>query len=382
LRAGAIDSWVCRQTIHAADIIARPGPGRASPATLFRSGRRMARSHFFRHAHCRRFAIGIAAATMWLAVGSAYGDQQGDHGGGHWHDQVTISGSPAQSVTAGQAYSFTPSARDSYGRPLVFAITNKPSWAIFSSSTGQLSGTPSAGSVGNYSNIVIAASDGWRNAALGPFAVQVLASGAGSPPPPPTISGTPATSAMAGKAYSFQPTASGPNGTTLSFSVQNKPMWANFSIATGLLAGTPSSTQTGSYSNIVLSVSDGVSSSSLAPFSIAVDTAPSANPTVSLSASPATLTAGGSSTLSWSSSNATSCSAWGGWSGSEGTSGSVSTGALSSTTTFTLTCSGASGTTPATQSATVAVQSGGGGGSLSIASPGALPDATSGGGYF
>jgi mannan endo-1,4-beta-mannosidase len=55
---------------------------------------------------------------------------------------------------------------------------------------------------------------------------------------------------------------------------------------------------------------------------------------------------------------------------------------LSSTTTFTLTCNGASGTSPATQSATVAVQSGGGGGSLSIASPGTLPAATSGGGYF
>jgi len=58
----------------------------------------MARSQFFKHAHFRRFAIGIAATTMWLAVGSAYAD----HGGGHWHHQVTISGSPAQSVTAGQ----------------------------------------------------------------------------------------------------------------------------------------------------------------------------------------------------------------------------------------------------------------------------------------
>ncbi len=57
---------------------------------------------------------------------------------------------------------------------------------------------------------------------------------------------------------------------SLSFSVQNKPAWANFSIATGQLTGTPASTQTGSYSNIILSVSDGQASSALAPFTISV----------------------------------------------------------------------------------------------------------------
>jgi Putative Ig domain len=90
-----------------------------------------------------------------------------------------------------------------------------------------------------------------------------------------TITGSPATKVGTGQAYSFQPTASGPRGTTLAFSVQNKPSWANFSIATGLLSGTPSSTQTGTYSNIVVSASGGVSSSSLAPFSITVTSATS-----------------------------------------------------------------------------------------------------------
>jgi Putative Ig domain len=60
---------------------------------------------------------------------------------------------------------------------------------------------------------------------------------------------------------------------TLAFSVQNKPAWANFSIATGMLSGTPTSAQTGSYSNIVLSVSDGVASSALPPFTVTVTAA-------------------------------------------------------------------------------------------------------------
>ena len=200
-------------------------------------------------------ALVTSAASCTLNV--AYGA-----GSAHRQDEVTITGSPASEVGAGQAYSFTPSATDTSGRTLVFAITNMPPWASFSTSTGRLSGTPSAGSVGTYQNIVIRVSDAWQSASLPAFAIQVLA--------PPTISGTPRTSDVVGNAYSFQPTATGPSGTTLAFSVQNKPSWANFSIATGLLSGTPSSTQTGTYSNIVLSVSDGVSSSSLAPFSITV----------------------------------------------------------------------------------------------------------------
>jgi Putative Ig domain len=191
--------------------------------------------------------------------------------GGWRHDNVTISGSPATSVTAGQGYAFTPTATDSLGRTLVFAISNQPAWASFSTSSGQLSGTPGTGAAGTYSNIVIAVSDGWKSATLPAFSIRVLASA--SPAPPPTISGTPPTTDVAGSAYSFRPSASGPSGMTLSFSVQNKPTWANFSIANGLLSGTPTTAQIGTYSNIVISVSDGQASSALPAFGITV-TAP------------------------------------------------------------------------------------------------------------
>ena len=61
---------------------------------------------------------------------------------------------------------------------------------------------------------------------------------------------------------------------TLSFSVQNMPPWASFSTASGLLSGTPSSTQTGTYGNIIVSVSDGQASSALPAFSITVTAPP------------------------------------------------------------------------------------------------------------
>src|SRR5207248_8287981 len=157
---------------------------------------------------------------------------------------------------------------------LTFSISNKPSWANFNAGTGQLSGTPASANVGTYSNIMISVSDGTSNAALPAFAITVTA-----PPPPaaPTISGSPATSVVAGQNYSFTPTTTDPSGGTLTFSISNPPSWATFSTSTGQLSGTPATGNVGTYSNIVISVSDGMQSASLAAFSISV-TAPAPPP--------------------------------------------------------------------------------------------------------
>lgn len=190
-----------------------------------------------------------------------------------------ISGTPATSVQAGGHYSFEPAASDPEGKTLSFTISHAPSWATFSTSTGQLSGTPGSASVGTYSGIVITVSDGSLSASLPAFTIQVTAATS----PPPTISGTPATSIQAGQAYSFTPTANSASGSALSFSVQNKPAWATFSIATGQLSGTPASTNVGTFANIIISVSDGKTSAALPAFSIAVTSA----------------TTNGSATLHW-----------------------------------------------------------------------------------
>ncbi len=186
-------------------------------------------------------------------------------------DEVTISGSPASSVQAGQKYNFQPTAKDSAGKSVSFSVQNKPSWATFSIATGDLSGTPTA--AGDYASVVISASDGTSSAALPAFAINVT----NPVTSPPTISGTPTTSVTAGSSYSFKPTASGPSGDTLTFSIGNKPSWATFSSTTGQLSGTPTGANVGSYSNITISVSDGTQSASLASFSIAVAAAQTAS---------------------------------------------------------------------------------------------------------
>lgn len=182
----------------------------------------------------------------------------------------TITGTPATSVQAGANYSFQPAASDADGNTLTFAIANKPSWATFSTTTGQLSGTPATTNVGTYSNITISVSDGTTIVSLPAFSVQVAA----PPAIPPTIGGNPPTQAQVGTAYSFTPTASDSSGKTLSFSIQNKPSWATFSIATGQLSGTPGTADAGTDANIVITVSDGTISAALRAFTITVAAAP------------------------------------------------------------------------------------------------------------
>jgi hypothetical protein len=195
-----------------------------------------------------------------------------------------IGGTPPATVAAGQLYSFQPSASDPHSKPLTFSIAQAPSWASFDTSTGKLSGTPTAAQTGTYANIVITASNGTLSTSLGAFTITVTGSGV---PDAPLIGGTPGTSVTGGQAYRFQPTSSDPQGKSLQFSIINRPTWASFSTLTGLLSGTPTAAQTGSYPNIVISVSNGTESASLPPFSILVSKAPAAgSPTIS--GSPAT----------------------------------------------------------------------------------------------
>jgi Putative Ig domain len=225
----------------------------------------------FKHpAGGRRLAFGACAlaAIMQLAAAHAHGYYH------HWQPRPTISGTPSTTDVAGNAYSFTPTASAPRGYTLTFSISGKPSWASFNRTTGQLAGTPTAANVGSFANIAIGVSDGVASASLAPFTIKVSAPVNSAPPPPsntpPTISGTPASTAAVGTLYSFTPKASDTDGDPLSFSVQNKPSWASFSIASGALSGTPTSANAGTYSSIVISVSDGHTSASLAPFSINV----------------------------------------------------------------------------------------------------------------
>jgi hypothetical protein len=199
----------------------------------------------------------------------------GGGGGGGGSGSLAISGTPSQGATVGTSYTFTPTVSDPSKASESFTIVNRPGWATFSATTGTLTGTPTAAWAGNQENdILITVSAGGASASLPEFHIKVSAASSGGGSDVPVISGTPSTSVVAGSAYSFQPTAKDPDGKTLSFSVQNKPTWATFSIASGLLDGTPTTAQTGAYDDIVISASNGTSTSALPAFNVSVTKAP------------------------------------------------------------------------------------------------------------
>jgi len=142
----------------------------------------------------------------------------------------TISGQPVTALNAGTAYMFLPTASNANGATLTFAIQNKPSWAVFNASTGELAGTPGASDVGSYNGIQISVSNGAATSALPAFGISVTQSSTGSAtlswlPPTTNTNGTPLTNLAGYKIYY------GTNSSSLNQSVQiANPGIANYAI--------------------------------------------------------------------------------------------------------------------------------------------------------
>lgn len=87
---------------------------------------------------------------------------------------------------------------------------------------------------------------------------------------PPSIGGLLPGIAVAGQAFSFQPSAGDTDGGALTFSLSTQPSWATFDPATGRLYGTPKQTDVGSQTTIAFSVSDGTYTRALPASTITV----------------------------------------------------------------------------------------------------------------
>ena len=105
----------------------------------------------------------------------------------------------------------------------------------------------------------------------------------------------------------------------------------------------------------------GAQSGGAGTFRVRVGTAPSL-PTVTLTADPARVSPGRTTSLQWTSTNATQCTASGAWSGTKAVTGSESTQALSTQSTFNLECVGPGGSSSAQLVVSVSAPSTGGGG--------------------
>jgi hypothetical protein len=104
----------------------------------------------------------------------------GTGGTGGTNQAPSIGGSPAPMAKQGTEYVFVPTADDPDGDTLTFWVTGLPSWASFDEVSGEISGTPDAGDLGNYSNITVGVTDGAANVLLSAFSVEVVATALGT----------------------------------------------------------------------------------------------------------------------------------------------------------------------------------------------------------
>jgi hypothetical protein len=178
----------------------------------------------------------------------------------------SIQGQPPSTVIAGTMFSFRPSASDADGDRLVYSVRNRSAWMSFDDRTGELSGTPAIGDVGNSAAIIISVSDGKATASMEAFVITVLA----PPNRPPSITGSPSTTAIVGQRYVFAVSSADPDADRLVHDILGRPRWAEFDAATGRLEGIPTSGDIGTTGEIRIGVSDGRARASLDAFVIQV----------------------------------------------------------------------------------------------------------------
>ncbi|QSX41115.1 Ig-like domain-containing protein [Shewanella cyperi] len=223
--------------------------------------------------------------TLWLTVAAP--SSNGDMNfllridGNGAIDSSFNGGSPAQ-FGAGQKFNPLTMQKDSAGRLVIAGWVSRYSYDFsFVARMNADGSNDETFATGGAKTFDFSANTDFTDLAIKPNGDLVIATYAGwnndrgmlvhlTENSPPTISGTPAAEVNQDAAYSFIPTAADPENDNLSFSIQNKPAWGSFDTNTGALTGTPGYADVGNFSDIVISVSDGKLSASLAAFNISV----------------------------------------------------------------------------------------------------------------
>jgi len=161
----------------------------------------------------------------------------------------------------------TLSGSDEDGENLFFSIVangEKGTTAIMDSSTGAFTYTPAPNANGA-DLFTFRVNDGLLDSNTATVSVEIVPVNDA-----PEITGTPEPSVYENKTYRFQPSSMDADGDTLFFSIINQPPWAGFDGNTGLLSGIPTHAHVGTFTGIVIMVSDGELNSSLPAFDVTV----------------------------------------------------------------------------------------------------------------
>jgi plastocyanin len=233
-------------------------------------------------------------------------------------------------------------------------------WTGTQKTSGTLTLTPSA--AGTYTYTLTCSNTGGASKP-GSATLTVTSATGGTAPAAPTLTLAP-TSIVEGKSTTITWSSTNATSCKASASSSSAGAWTGTQKTSGTLTLTPSATGTYTYT-LTCSNASGTSKPSTATLTVSASTT-AAPATPSLNLATTSITAGTSTTITWSSSNATLCTASGNWSGPLATSGTQTLKPASTGTyTYSLSCSNAAGNSPLTSqtlNVTAAASSGGGGG--------------------
>ncbi|MEM9384346.1 MAG: putative Ig domain-containing protein [Pseudomonadota bacterium] len=168
-------------------------------------------------------------------------------------------------ATEDDPFTFQLTAIDADADALTFGLRNAPIWLLVDPMTGALSGTPTNADVGVTTDVIVTVSDGTATTSSAGVTLEVV----NVNDAPELVGALPAT-ATEDAAFAFQFNATDADGDTVTFSIANAPAWATLDPATGELSGAPTNDDVGITAGIVVSVSDGVDTTSSAPFTLEV----------------------------------------------------------------------------------------------------------------
>ena len=172
---------------------------------------------------------------------------------------------PVVKTTAGKPYIYAASAFDPEGNTLHFALLGAPAGMTVNASSGLISWSPTTANIGTHS-IALQVTDGRGGLAEQDYVLSVLA----LPNRPPIFTSEPNLDATVGAPYTYQASATDPEGDALTFSVLSAPAGLTINAQSGMVQwSNPTPAQLGTQ-NVVLKASDSQGGAATQVFQIVV----------------------------------------------------------------------------------------------------------------
>ncbi|QDU42483.1 tRNA nuclease WapA precursor [Symmachiella dynata] len=185
----------------------------------------------------------------------------------------TIAPIPDLTRAAGETYQFRAYGSDTDGDALTYELSGEPAGMTINEFTGNIEWLTTIDDIGTYADITVTVTDQYGLSASETFDLEIIApptSGGGSNQNGgPHITSTAGSLAIVGEQYTYQATATDPDGDTLLWSLETDVANMEINPTTGELLWTPDASQIGTVSATIL-VSDPHGAWSLQEIHVAV----------------------------------------------------------------------------------------------------------------